>query len=208
MATRGSLPPTDLRWCQSEISSTAEASRIRQNPNSSRRITAHILIVSNRKSKFHWLLHFRRLTEFKLFGNNPVARHAERPELPGEVRNERDLATQHHSIIFQRRNLGCDLGRGDPPTGRCCPQDIVNVRLSIQVTLTNFGVINRVLFVAGDVIEPNPPEIVAAELKSKHAEKRRDTNAGTDKNKPAERSESVGGEPTERAVHVHVRTGL
>src|SRR5262245_54799964 len=121
MGTRGSLPPTDLRWCQSESTSTAEASRIRQNPNSSRRITAHILIVSNRKSKFHWLLRFRRLTEFKLFGNNPVARYAERPELSGEVGNESDLATQHHSIIFQRRDLGCDLSRGDPPTGRCCP---------------------------------------------------------------------------------------
>ena len=61
------------------------------------------------------------LAEFKLFGNNPVARHAERPELPGEVRNERDLAAQHHGIIFQRRELSCDLGRGDPPTGRRCP---------------------------------------------------------------------------------------
>src|SRR5262245_27976404 len=121
MGSRGILPPTDLRLCQSEITSTAEASRIRQNPNSSRRITAHILIVSNRKSKFHWLLHFRLLTEFKLFGNNPVARHAQCSELPGEVRNERDLAAQHHGIIFQRRELSCDLGRGDSPTGRRCP---------------------------------------------------------------------------------------
>src|SRR5262247_1836761 len=121
MATRGTLPATDLRWCQSEITSTAEASKIRLNPNNSRRITAHIMIVSNRKSKYHWLLRFRRLTEFKLFGNNPVARHAQRPELPGEVGNEPDLAAQHHGIIFQRRELSCDLGRGDPPTGRRCP---------------------------------------------------------------------------------------
>src|SRR5262245_19978371 len=121
MATRWIWPPTDLRWCQCEISSTAEARKITLNPNNSGRITAHVMIVPNRKSKFHWLLRFRRLTEFKLFGNNPVARHAERPELPGEVRNERDLAAQHHGIIFQRRELSCDLGRGDSPTGRRCP---------------------------------------------------------------------------------------
>jgi hypothetical protein len=39
-----------------EISSIAEASKIRLNPNSSRRITVHTLIVSNRESKFHLIL--------------------------------------------------------------------------------------------------------------------------------------------------------
>jgi hypothetical protein len=48
IATRGILPPTDLRWCQSEISSVAEARRIRLNPNNSLRITVHIFWVSKK----------------------------------------------------------------------------------------------------------------------------------------------------------------
>lgn len=102
-----------------EISSIAEASRIRLNPNSSRRIAVHTLIVSNRESKFRLILRWGRLAEFELFGNNPVARDAERPELSGDVPYETLLTAQHHCIVVQGRNVRCNLSCGDPPTARC-----------------------------------------------------------------------------------------
>jgi len=54
-----------------------------------------------------------------------------------------------------------------------------------QITLADFRVIDRVLLVAGDVIEPDSPEIVIAELKSEHTEERRDANTRADTDNPA-----------------------
>ena len=49
------------------------------------------------------------LAELELFGDDPVTRNAERPELTGEVGNKIDLAAQHHCKIFQRRDISSDL---------------------------------------------------------------------------------------------------
>ena len=151
---------------------------------------------------------FRQLAEFQLFGDNPVTRYAERPELPGEVRNEPELAAQHHRIAFQGRDLSCDLSGSNSPTVRRWPQRIVDIRLRLQITLADFRVVDRVLIVADDVVEPDSPEIVIAKFKSEHAEERRDANARADADDPAEMSEAMGSEPAEGAVDVQMRPGF
>jgi hypothetical protein len=55
---------------------------------------------TNRERRFHRPLGFGRLAEFELFGDNPVARNAECPELSSEVRNEPELAAHHYCIAF------------------------------------------------------------------------------------------------------------
>src|SRR4026209_698309 len=55
----------------------------------------------------------RRLAKFELFGDDSVARYTQRAELRSKVRNEARLAAQHHRIVFQRRDVRCDLSSGD-----------------------------------------------------------------------------------------------
>src|SRR5262245_20702623 len=150
----------------------------------------------------HKLVRCRQLTEFELFGNDPVGRHAERPELSGEVRNETDLATQHDCIVLQGRDIGCDLRRSDSPTLRRRPERIVYDRLGLQVSLADFRIVDRVLFIADDIVEPDAPEIAIGDLKSKHTEERRDANACADTYNPAKRGIAMGGEPAEWAVDI------
>jgi hypothetical protein len=71
-----------------------------------------------------------------------------------------------------------------------------------------FRIIDRVLLVADNVVEPNSPEIPITKFKSEHTEERRDTIARANADEPAERSETVGSEATERAIDVQLRPGL
>src|SRR5689334_17669497 len=147
------------------------------------------------------------LAEFELFGDDPFTRNAEPPELTREVRNESDLAAQHHCIAFQR-DLRRDLRRGDPAAGGGGPERIVDVGLGRQMTLANLRVVHRVFLVAHDVVEPNAPEVVVAELEGEHAEKWRNADARANANDPAERREAVRSEATERPVNLHARSRL
>ena len=49
------------------------------------------------------------LPKLELFGNDPVMRKPERPELTREIGNKTHLAAQHHCKILQRGNISSDL---------------------------------------------------------------------------------------------------
>src|SRR5262249_39830363 len=102
------------------------------------------------------------LTEFELFGEDSVMRDAEGSKLPGEICNEAGLAAQHHCVALQRRDVRGDLSRGYSPMARRYPQHIINIRFRLQVVLADLRVIYRILLIADDVLEPDPPEIMIA----------------------------------------------
>jgi hypothetical protein len=60
------------------------------------------------------------------------------------------------------------------------PQGIVNVRLGTQIALANFRIVDGVFFVADNIVEPDPAEIMITEFKSEHTKERRNPNAGAD----------------------------
>jgi hypothetical protein len=87
-------------------------------------------------------------------------RDAEGAKLPDEIRSEARLAAQHHCVALQRRDVRSDLCRGYSPAARRYPQHIINIRFRLQVVLADLRVIDRVLLIADDVVEPDPPEIM------------------------------------------------